>query len=413
MPNGRVALLSLHTSPLAQPGTGDGGGMNVYVHALATSLARAGLACDVITRAEDPDMPTIVEVEDGYRVVHVSVAGSRHLSKQELLAHTDDFTAAVLAHIDRHEVDYCLFHANYWISGAVGHQLKHALDRPLAATFHTLARVKAEAGIDDDPLERIKVEHEVIACSDLVLASTDEEAKDLVAHYAAPEDRIEIVPPGVDHEVFSPGGPNGRARSRTALGLGLGPGPVLLFVGRIQPLKGADLAIETLAELGDPEACLMIVGGPSGPDGSVELARIHKQVDALGLVDQVRFVAPQPHDRLADFYRAADVCLVPSHTESFGLVALEAAACATPVVAANVGGLRALVDHGETGFLVEARRGSDYAALVGGLLADPEGAAAMGQRAHARSRDYAWCMTAARLRRLYADLVQREPVSCM
>ncbi|HZJ26160.1 MAG TPA: glycosyltransferase [Acidimicrobiia bacterium] len=407
----RVALLSLHTSPLAQPGTGDGGGMNVYVDALATSLARAGLACDVITRAEHPDVPETVEVEAGYRVVHVPVGSYERLTKHELLEHTDDFTAAVLDHVDRHGVDYCVLHANYWISGAVGHQLKHALDRPLVATFHTLARVKADAGVDDDPLERTKVEHDVIACSDLVLASTTDERTQLVSHYAAAEDRIEIVPPGVDHEVFSSGGRSGRAHSRVALGLGRGP--VLLFVGRIQPLKRADLAVDTLAELDDATATLVIVGGPSGPDGVAELARIHERVDSLGLARQVRFVAPQPHDRLRDFYRAADVCLVPSHTESFGLVALEAAACGTPVVAADVGGLRALVDHGETGFLVDARRGSDYAALVAGLLAYPQAAAAMGRRAETRSRGFAWSITAARLRRLYADLVEREPVSCM
>lgn len=407
----RVALLSLHTSPLAQPGTGDGGGMNVYVHALATHLARAGLMCDVITRAEHPGVEAIVEIETGYRVVHLPVGGYQPLSKHELVDHTDEFAAAVADHARRDNVDYCVFHANYWISGAVGHLLKHELDRPLVATFHTLARVKADAGVDDDPLERIKVEHDVIACSDLVLASTVEERDQLVAHYAAVEDRIEIVAPGVDHEVFSPGGPNGRTQSRAALGLGRGP--VLLFVGRIQPLKGADLAVQVLAELGDAEAELVIVGGPSGPDGDAELAKIRDRVDGLRLDRQVRFVAPQPHDRLRDYYRAADVCLVPSHTESFGLVALEAAACGTPVIAADVGGLRSLVDHGETGFLVEGRGGSDYAELVRGLLDDPAAAAVMGRRAEARSRDFAWSTSAARLRRLYADLVQREPVSCM
>jgi D-inositol-3-phosphate glycosyltransferase len=406
----RVALLSVHTSPLAQPGTGDGGGMNVYVRALATALARAGVECDVVTRAEHPDLAPIVEVEPGFRVVHLAVGAPRQLPKHELLGLTDELTAAVLAHTQTAGVDYGVLHANYWISGAVGHQLKHALDRPLVSTFHTLARVKAEAGIDDDPFERTKVEHDVIACSDLVLASTTEERDQLVAHYGALEERIEIVPPGVDHERFSPGPAGSRVASRRTLGLS--DGPLLLFVGRIQPLKGLRLAISCLAELDDPRATLVVVGGPSGPDGPGELARLHEQARTSGVADRVRFVAPQPHDRLSEYYRAADVCLVPSRTESFGLVALEAAACGTPVVAANVGGLRSLVDDGLTGYLVDGRVPADYAEPVARLLADPELAAEMGARAEMRSRRYAWSIAAARLRRLYADLVERELVSC-
>ena len=316
----------------------------------------------------------------------------------------------MLEHTHTDDVDYGLLHANYWISGAVGHQLKHALDRPLVSTFHTLARVKAEAGIDDDPLERTKVEHEVIACSDLVLASTAEERDQLVAHYRASRERIEIVPPGVDHERFSPGPPASRVANRRALGLG--DGPLLLFVGRIQPLKGLHLAISCLAELGDPRATLVVVGGPSGPDGPAELERLHERARSCGVTDRVRFVSPQPHDRLTEYYRAADVCLVPSRTESFGLVALEAAACGTPVVAANVGGLRSLVDDGITGYLVDGRNPVDYADPVARLLAAPDRAVEMGARAELRSRRYAWSITAARLRRLYADLVEREPVSC-
>jgi D-inositol-3-phosphate glycosyltransferase len=406
----RLALLSVHTSPLAQPGTGDGGGMNVYVRALATALARAGVECDVVTRAEHPDLAPIVEVEPGFRVVHLAVGAPRPLPKHELLGLTDELTASVLGHMQVDDVDYGVLHANYWISGAVGHQLKHALDRPLVSTFHTLARVKAEAGIDDDPLERTKVEHDVIACSDLVLASTTEERDQLVAHYGASAARIEIVAPGVDHERFSPGPEGSRVASRRALGLG--DGPVLLFVGRIQPLKGLRLAIACLAELRDPRATLVVVGGPSGPDGLAEQATLHELARAAGVADRVRFVSPQPHDRLTEYYRAADVCLVPSRTESFGLVALEAAACGTPVVAANVGGLRTLVDDGLTGFLVDGRVPADYAAPIDRLLADPRWAAEMGARAEVRSRRYAWSIAAAKLRRLYADLAERELVTC-
>ena len=203
--------------------------------------------------------------------------------------------------------------------------------------------------------------------------------------------------------MFSAVAPARRRSARAALGLD--GRPALLFVGRIQPLKGADLAVRTLAALDDPAAVLLIVGGPSGPGGATELERLHELVYSLGLADQVRFVPPQPHERLAGFYRGVDVCLVPSRTESFGLVALEAAACGTPVVAASVGGLRSLVDDGTTGFLVDGRDPLDFAGPVSRLLADPELSVEMSANAEACSRRYPWSNTAARLRRLYADLL--------
>jgi len=194
--------------------------------------------------------------------------------------------------------------------------------------------------------------------------------------------------------------------------LGLGGRRVLLFAGRIQPLKGVGMAVQCLAELRDPGATLLVVGGPSGPDGREELARVRALANELGVAGNVQFVAPQPHTRLADFYRAADVCIVPSRAESFGLVALEAAACGTPVVAASVGGLRSLVTDGATGFLVDGRDPAAYAAPVAMLLEDPELATEIGVNASARSRMYSWSITAARLRRLYGDLVARGLVRC-
>jgi D-inositol-3-phosphate glycosyltransferase len=406
----RLAVLSVHTSPLAQPGSGDGGGMNVYVRALATALARAGVGCDVLTRRDHPGQPPVVDVEPGFRVVHLPAGPAEPVPKHALADLVEPLTTATLGHLAAEDLEYDALHANYWISGALGHRLKHELDLPLVATFHTLARVKAEAGIDDDPAQRARVEQETINCSDLVLASTAGERDQLAQLYDADTGRVEIVPPGVDHEVFAAASAVERKEARIALDLdGV---PALLFVGRIQPLKGADLAVRTLAALDDPRAVLLIVGGPSGPGGAGELERLHELVHAYGLTDRVRFVPPQPHERLATFYRAVDVCLVPSRTESFGLVALEAAACGTPVVAASVGGLRSLVDDGSTGFLVDGRDPLDYAGPVSLLLSDPELGAAMRATAVARSRRYAWSMTAARLRRLYADLLAREPVSC-
>ncbi|MBV8951726.1 MAG: glycosyltransferase, partial [Actinobacteria bacterium] len=365
----RLAILSVHTSPLAQPGSGDGGGLNVYVRALASSLARAGVECDVFTRAEDPGTRPVVHVEPGFRVVHLPVGPARTVSKHDLLGFVDDLVDGTLAHIAETGDEYDSLHANYWISGAVGHRLKHELDLPLAVTFHTLARVKAQAGVDDDLRSRAAVEQEVIDCSDLVCASTDEERAQLVELYGASADRVEIVPPGVDHELFSPGDDAERVHARASLQLG--DGPVLLFVGRIQPLKGADLALRCLAQCSDRRAVLLVVGGPSGADGEAEVQRLHRLAHALQVHERVRFVAPQPHGSLQTFYRAADVCIVPSRSESFGLVALEAAACGTPVVAAEVGGLKSLVDHGETGYLVASRDPVAYAAAADRLLGDP------------------------------------------
>jgi D-inositol-3-phosphate glycosyltransferase len=403
----RLAILSLHTSPLVQPGAGDSGGMNVYVRELASALAQAGIEGEIYTRRWADDLPEVVDVEPGFRVVHVP-AGPVDLPKEALPEVVDAFAEGVGAHLLGGEPVDAL-HANYWLSGVAGHRLKHELDLPLVSTFHTLARVKAETG-DAEPQRRIDAETEVVGCSDVILASCAAEAAELSRLYGAPGDRIEIVPPGVDHAFFSPGD---RAGARSALrSVGPLPGPVLLFVGRIQPLKGLDIAVRALAELDDPTAVLVVVGGASGREGAAEVDRIAKLAAACGVAERVRFADPQPHHLLSSYYRAADVVLVPSRSESFGLVALEAAACGTPVVAAAVGGLRTLVDHGRTGHLVEGRDPVDYARHVRRLLADPGLAARVGTAAAARARGYTWSTAAGRLRRVYADLASRAPVDC-
>jgi D-inositol-3-phosphate glycosyltransferase len=401
----RLAVLSFHTSPLAQPGTGDGGGMNVYVRELSSALARAGVGCDVYTRAWRRGLPPVLEVEPGFRVHHVVAGPKASVAKEDLFELVDEFTAGVLRLLETSGPPDVL-HANYWLSGVAGHEIKHRLELPLVSTFHTLDRVKAEAEADE-PGRRARAEAEVIGCSDAILASSADEAAQLERLYGAVPERIEVVVPGVDHDLFSPGD---RAKARAELGVG--DEPVLLFVGRIQPLKGADVAVGAVAALPSSDATLLVVGGPSGPGGPTEMARLRELVAAEGLGGRVRFVPPQPHGGLATYYRAADVCLVPSRSESFGLVALEAAACGTPVVAAAVGGLRTLVSHGATGFLVEGRDPGAYAAHVAELLADPERAAAMGAVASSRARRYRWSITGARLRRLYADLTARQLVEC-
>jgi D-inositol-3-phosphate glycosyltransferase len=403
----RLAVLSLHTSPLTQPGQGDSGGMNVYVRELVSALAQAGVPADVFVRRWDDDTPDIVDVEPGFRVVHVD-AGPVDLAKEQLPDVVDAFADGVRDHLVRLD-DVDALHANYWLSGVAGHRLKHELELPLVSTFHTLARVKAETG-DREPERRVRAEADVIACSDAILASCVAEADQLVRLYGADPSRVEIVAPGVDHAFFSPGD---RAGARGALRhLDLGDGPVLLFVGRIQPLKGLDVAVRALAALGRPDATLLVVGGASGPEGGAEVERIDKLVAGLGLADQIRFVDPVPHHLLSTYYRAADVCLVPSRSESFGLVALEAAACGTPVVASNVGGLRTLVEHERTGFLVDGRDPADFAAYAKEILSMPSVAEELSAQAALRARDYTWSTAAGRLRRIYGDITARSLVDC-
>jgi D-inositol-3-phosphate glycosyltransferase len=406
MPVRSLAVLSMHTSPVAQPGVGDGGGMNIYVRSLASALARAGVGCDIYTRAEHPGQPPVVTVEPNFRVFHVPAGPMAPLPKESLPGLVDEFTEAMLGRIRGCGRDYEALHANYWLSGQVAHRLKHELSLPMVATFHTLALVKHNGlSAGEEVPGRIQGETDIIRCADLILASTRDEAGLLGSLYGADPDRIEVLPPGVDHRLFTPGD---RVEARNRLGH---PGRrVLLFVGRIQPLKGLDLAVQALAEIDD--AVLWAVGGPSGADGPAELERVKRLAADLGVAERLQILPPRPHHELADYYRAADVCLVPSRTESFGLVALEAAACGTPVVAASVGGLRSIVVDGETGLLVEGRDPLEWATAVALLLDDHELAESMGARAAARSGHWSWGMTAARLRRLCSDLVERTPVTC-
>jgi D-inositol-3-phosphate glycosyltransferase len=420
----RLAVLSLHTSPLAQPGTGDGGGMNVYVRELTSALARSDVACDVFTRAWSPDLPPVVDVEPGLRVHHVPAGPLRALPKESLPAVVDEFTAAVLERMAAAPTSgsdaggglpYTSVHANYWLSGLSGHVIKHELNLPLVCTFHTLDRVKAESMPEeveaDMPHRRAEAEASIIDCSDAVLASCTVEADQIASLYGGEPGRIRIVPPGVDHAFFGPGH---RPQARRALGLPL-DGRLLLFVGRIQPLKCADVAIETLAELretgGEPYR-LVVVGGPSGPHGEKSLQRLHDVADARGVRELVHFIAPQPHELLSSYYRAADVCVVPSRSESFGLVALEAAACGTPVVASAVGGLTTLVDHGHTGYLVDDPDPGAYAAAVRRVFDEPLAAERLSTASVLRARRYTWRAAARTLVELHDELASGRLVEC-
>jgi D-inositol-3-phosphate glycosyltransferase len=397
-------MLSLHTSPLAQPGIGDGGGMNVYVRELVSALAHAGVDCTTYTRRVDANTPTEILVEPNHKVVHID-AGDLDIPKGELHLVVDEFTANVRDHIVANG-GTDVIHANYWLSGLAGHSLKHSLDVPLVSTFHTFARVKALGGDPESPF-REAAEAEVIGCSDAICVSCTEEERQFVSLYGQPPGDLEIVAPGVEHAFFAPGDKGGARHA-----LSLSSGPVLLFVGRIQPLKGVDVAVKTLAQLNRRDATLIIVGGASGEEGHTELLRVQELIRALGVSDQVRFVEPQPHHMLSTYYRAADVVVVPSRSESFGLVALEAAACGTPVVASAVGGLLTLVDHGLNGYLVADRQPEDFARYITEIIDNPVLANQMSYEAAKRARRYTWSFAGARLRRVYADLVARDRVEC-
>jgi D-inositol-3-phosphate glycosyltransferase len=344
------------------------------------------------------------------------------VAKEELPAVVEEFSENVRslmlsgAGVDpafHEETGYDALHANYWLSGLAGHRLKHELDLPLVSTFHTLARVKAEASPEEvwseEPQRRAEAEAMIMKCSEVVLASCSVEAGQLAELYDSDPERIRVVAPGVDQAFFGPGH---RPQARRALGL-LGDVPLLLFVGRIQPLKGADVAVRTLAALETfPDAHLVVVGGPSGPRGKDHLTHVEEIVEEQGLADRVHLVAPQPHELLSTYYRAADVCVVPSRSESFGLVALEAAACGTPVVAAAVGGLTTLVDHGHTGYLVEEATPGAFAGAVARVLGNPELAARLATAAVVRARRYTWTEAAALLRTTYEELTAERLVAC-
>ena len=403
----RLAVLSYHTSPLAQPGTGDGGGMNVYVRELSSALARQGHEVDVYTRRDNIHVHDTVLVEPGFRVHHVTAGPATPLERDELLHYVTGFTDSVKTSF-RCSGTPDAIHANYWLSGLAGHRLKHELSIPLIMTFHTLERVKADA-FQPESDERALQEAAIFACADAVLASCEVEAEQFVRFYNAAPSRVHVVPLGVQHAFFAPGH---RPQARRALGIDPAA-TMLLFVGRLQALKGVDVALETLIEMRARgyDALLGIVGGPSGTDGRATLNALHERAREAGVIDFVKFVAPQAHQLLSTWMRAADVTLVPSRSESFGLVALESSACGTPVVASEVGGLLTLIDPGINGFLMSERDASAWADAVEMVL-DPEYATVMSTQAVILARRYTWLSAAQSLAALIEKLTLSSLVRC-
>ena len=403
----RLAVISYHTSPLAQPGTGDGGGMNVYVREMSSALARRGHSVEVYTRRDRGGLPASRQVEPGFVVHFVSAGPARDLDRDELPLYVDEFTDEISRHFALRGVPDAV-HANYWLSAVSGHRLKHEWDVPLVTTFHTLERVKA-AQFEAESESRARVEQQIFTCSDAVLASCEVEADQFQEFYGADPDRIVIVPLGVEHAFFSPGD---RLGAREALGW---PGTSLglLFVGRLQTLKGADLALETAIELRDRglDISLAIVGGPSGPEGDRTLRALRDRVRDSRMMERVQFVAPQSHQLLSTWFRAADVTLVPSRSESFGLVALESAACGTPVVASAVGGLLTLIKDGENGALVASREPAAWASAVEEVVKRNDDSS-LSNAAVLSARRYTWRESAGQLDRVLERLASRALTRC-
>lgn len=397
-------MLVVHSNPLAEPGEGDAGGMTVYVRQMAFSLAQRGIEVDIFTRRDSATTPAEVTLRPGVRVLQVE-AGAVDLSKEQIPAYLPEFSANLLRLVESSNVTYDVVHSHYWLSGRVAAMVSARWGVPFVHTFHTLGREKNRAKRPGDLMEpefRLDGEARVIADACAIVASTIEERKALIELYAAHPERIHLIPPGVDHAAFQPG--DREAAKRT---LGLSGRKVMLFVGRLQPLKAADVAISALGHLVEwgrvsrDEIELLIVGGSSGSSGSGEIERLARLVDDLGLTGAVRFIPAQPHQRLPDFYRAADVCLVPSYSESFGLVALEAQASGVPVVGSAVGGLRAIVRHGQTGYLVTPGVSESFAERAWMVLSDPRLAASMGRLAVCSSGEFAWDRSAGELHDLY------------
>jgi D-inositol-3-phosphate glycosyltransferase len=390
--------------------------MNVYVLSVARRLARQGIAVDIYTRCHGQGGPQVEEIADGTRLVNVQAGPCAPVPKNDLPGLLPQFLEGVLQYAraedptaHRHS-PYDVVHSHYWLSGWVGNRAKEIWGVPLVASFHTLGRVKNSvlpAGDRPEPPARLAGERGVIASADRILAPTPIEADLLVDLYGADRERIRVVPPGVDASLFAPR-PKDEARAR----LHLANARLLLFVGRLQPFKGPEVSIRALAEVvargpglaGD--VVLAVVGGSTGRDFRHDQATALMELAAdIGVSDRVIFFPPQPHDRLADFYSAAEVVLVPSRSESFGLVALEAEACGTPVIAAAAGGLRYVVLDGQSGFLVEGHDPKAYADRILQILSDPALAARLSRGALRQASRFSWDATAADIRGVYRELL--------
>ena len=411
----RIAILSVHTSPLHQPGTGDSGGMNVYIAETAKRIAARGIEVEIFTRATSLSEPEVTELAPGVLVRHIPAGPFEGLRKEDLPAQLCAVTAGVLrAEAAKNEGFYDLVHSHYWLSGQVGWIAQERWGVPLVHTMHTMARVKnltLAQGDAPEPAIREIGEEQVVTAADRLVANTHAEAKELIELYHADPNRVRVVHPGVDLDVFVPGNQSAARKDLDVAEDAI----VLLFVGRIQPLKAPDVLIKAAAEIlkRNPELrsrlVVAICGGPSGsglerPDSLVTLA------DQLGVSDVVKFVPPTSRAELVKWFQAASVCVVPSYSESFGLVAIEAQACGTPVIAARVGGLPTAVRDGISGVLVDGHEAGAWANQIMSVAANEELRAKLSKGAIAHASHFGWEDTTDKLISVYNEAVKSSIV---
>ncbi|HEV8310691.1 MAG TPA: glycosyltransferase [Methylomirabilota bacterium] len=404
----RLAFFSVHTCPLAALGGKETGGMNVYVRELARELGRLGFGVDVFTRSQDAAIPEVVPLGEGARVVHVRAGPARPLPRGALVPHLDAFADEVERFRRREGVEYALLHSHYWLSGLVALGLGRRWGRPVVHMFHTLGALKnsvARGGEDREPDSRIRAEERIASTADRIVAANLVERADLAWYCGADVTRVRVVPCGVDLDLFRPSSAEA-ARAR----LRLDAERVLLFVGRLAPIKGLETLLRALAAvksngLGRTDLRLVVVGGDKEETWNGGPARLRRLADQLGVGAAVDFRGPQPQDILPDYYAAADLCLMPSLYESFGMVALEAMACGVPVVGSRVGGLTVTVQDGTTGLLVPEGDVTALADGITGLLEDEERRRKLGAQAAEWARGFAWPCIARAVIELYAELV--------
>jgi D-inositol-3-phosphate glycosyltransferase len=394
--NGRIATVMVHTSPLDQPGIGDAGGMNIYVLESAQRMAAMGVSVDIFTRRTDASQPDIVEISPGVRVRHFE-CGHGSLTKEQLPAHIHGLSKEFLRIVKSENYD--AIHSHYWLSGKVAMPAAKELGIPLIHTMHTMARVKnlnLAEGESPEPMIRVQGETQVVAAANALIANTDAEAASLVSLYDACPDIVHVVSPGVDLYTFTPG--QGRSAAREVVGLPQ-DAMVVSFVGRIQPHKGPEVLIRATSELVKHSPLLRhklvvnIMGGASGANTD-EVDRLKELSTWLGIDDVVRFEPPVARKDLAQWYRAADLVVVPSYSESFGLVALEAQACGTPVVATAVGGLRTAVADGISGVLVDGHDPKAWSSVIVRLLQEPQRRVLLSMGAIEHASHFGWDATA-------------------
>lgn len=402
----RIAMISMHTSPLEQPGIGDAGGMNVYVLRTCEELARRGVQVDVFTRATRSSVGEIIQVSDNFRVINIVAGPYEGLEKADLATQMPAFAGGVLEFVRKQGIEYDLIHSHYWLSGQVGWLLSDLWRVPFVHTAHTLAAVKnlhLAAGDTPEPESRRICEQQIVDNACRIIVNTEAEAQQLVDLHDADRSRIDVVPPGVDVELYSPGSGRATERARRELGIPLHT-KVILFVGRLQRLKGPQVLLRGVGELmrREPGTDLRVIicGGLSGtgmnaPDEFTNLA-VEEGIDHL-----VRFMAPRPPQDLANLYQAADLVAVPSYNETFGLVAMEAQATGTPVVAANVGGLSIAVADGVSGLLVDGHEPAAWADALGRLVDDDELRIKLAEHAREHALEFSWQKTVDRLADVY------------